>query len=161
MALEGAVCLSSACWRGYQGVWQIENDSLFLIDLKPCCELAEDEINPLQIDSLFKNLSRNGIVFANWVTDTLQVSCISQNCDDYGHVIFRNGLLRQIQIGSAGSESNLITEVTIYQQKEAKDPLTAWYMPYAVIVLLILLIVVGYILYRNANRKEFTEEDEL
>lgn len=34
-------CESTACWRGYQAVWEIKNDSLFLNEIRDCCRWKE------------------------------------------------------------------------------------------------------------------------
>jgi hypothetical protein len=52
----------TALWRGYVGTWQIENDSLFLVNLET--DYCSD--NPTEID-LTKEFNSNRI-FANWVS---------------------------------------------------------------------------------------------
>lgn len=59
------------CWRGYQAIYKIENDSLFLSDIIECGELQykkiidKDESNR-KITNIFKNQIRNGKVFIDW-----------------------------------------------------------------------------------------------
>lgn len=33
-------CNSSACWRGYTAIWELKNDKLFLVEIKPCGIIA-------------------------------------------------------------------------------------------------------------------------
>ncbi|MBS4059095.1 MAG: hypothetical protein KG029_01730 [Bacteroidetes bacterium] len=60
-------CISSDCWRQYVATWKIENDSLFLIGLKDCCNF-----HSIPLKRVF---SKNDIidkkVFANWYTDNI------------------------------------------------------------------------------------------
>jgi hypothetical protein len=53
--------VSSDCWRGYRGKWEIINEELFLIDLKGFPE----ENKHWTIDALFPNQKK---VFAGWFT---------------------------------------------------------------------------------------------
>ena len=89
-----SMCISSGCWRGYIGTWTIVNDSLFLTNLVPPCELKENEENPLTIEKLFKNsISSNG-VFASWVNDTLNTRCIVLPCNKVDiHFVISNGIV--------------------------------------------------------------------
>jgi hypothetical protein len=60
-------CISSDCWRQYIATWKIENDSLFLIGLKDCCNF-----NPIPLKNVFsKNDIKDKKVFANWYTDNI------------------------------------------------------------------------------------------
>jgi hypothetical protein len=45
-------CLSTACWRGYQAIWKIENDRLFLVSILDCC--ADDKL--MLVDSVYEDL---------------------------------------------------------------------------------------------------------
>jgi len=58
--------ISSNCWRGYRGTWAIINDSLFLVDLRPCFERKAEE-NPLDIAKIFDTHVPKKGVYANWV----------------------------------------------------------------------------------------------
>ncbi|WP_421889080.1 hypothetical protein [Marinoscillum sp.] len=62
-------CMSTACWRGYIGVWIIENDSLFLTAVTPCCDWKGSQ--NADLSKLFGNNFKNGKVFADWVNQTL------------------------------------------------------------------------------------------
>jgi hypothetical protein len=58
------------CWRGYQAIYKIENDSLFLIDIINCGELRNGQIDKNQsiekIKSIFGEKFRKGKVFIDW-----------------------------------------------------------------------------------------------
>lgn len=67
MFREGA---SFNCWRGYQAIYHIENNSLFLIDIINCGELKNGKIDKSQshekMKSIFGEKLLNGKVFIDW-----------------------------------------------------------------------------------------------
>lgn len=57
-------CIVTDCWREHIATWQIQNDSLFLIQLRDCCD---HKIIPLKrIFDLHQ--IRSNQVFASWFT---------------------------------------------------------------------------------------------
>lgn len=58
------------CWRGYQAIYKIENDSLFLVDIINCGQLGNEKIDKAQsyekIKSIFGNKLKNEKVFFDW-----------------------------------------------------------------------------------------------
>src|SRR5690606_13425185 len=58
------------CWRGYQAIYKIENDSLFLVDIINCGELRNGKINKTQsldkIKAIFGDKFKNEKVFIDW-----------------------------------------------------------------------------------------------
>ena len=59
-------CVSTACWRGYEAVWKLKRDSLYLTDVRHCCNgrsLPEERLN-----TLIEGRYRNGHAFADWFT---------------------------------------------------------------------------------------------
>ena len=58
------------CWRGYQAIYQIENDSLFLVGIIDCGELRNGQIDKIQshekIKSIFGEEFRNEKVYIYW-----------------------------------------------------------------------------------------------
>lgn len=57
------------CWRGYQAIYKIENDSLFLIDIINCSELL-NKINKSssieKMKNIFGDKVKNNKVYINW-----------------------------------------------------------------------------------------------
>lgn len=49
---------STACWRGYQGIWAILEDRFYLVSLEGKSEIIGDEA-----------------IFADWFTGVLRVPC--------------------------------------------------------------------------------------
>lgn len=65
--LKDSNCISSDCWRQYIATWKIENDSLFLIGLKDCCNF-----NTIPLKRVFRKKDiKDKKVFANWYTDNI------------------------------------------------------------------------------------------
>jgi len=66
---------STGCWRGYQAVYKIENDSLFLVDILNCDELENGEINKVRsaekIKAMFGCRFIGGRVFINWFSGSI------------------------------------------------------------------------------------------
>ncbi|WP_139923978.1 hypothetical protein [Hymenobacter sp. DG01] len=60
---------STACWRGYQATWQLENGQLFLLEVKPGCDEKKAAID---LEQWFQ-LDTKGRVAADWVEGTLDV----------------------------------------------------------------------------------------
>ncbi len=58
------------CWRGYQAIYKIENDSLFLVDIINCGEFRNGKIDRnksvKKIKSVFGEKVRKGKVFIDW-----------------------------------------------------------------------------------------------
>ncbi len=59
-------CNSTACWREYQGKWEIIDSELYLIGIYSCC-FCEDKIEA-NLEQLFPDKFENGKVKADWVT---------------------------------------------------------------------------------------------
>ncbi|WP_052461232.1 hypothetical protein [Psychroserpens mesophilus] len=66
---------SPNCWRGYQAIYKIENDSLFLVNIIDCHELGSGSIDikksRKKMKRIFGNKLKNGRVFVNWFNGTL------------------------------------------------------------------------------------------
>jgi hypothetical protein len=62
-------CESNACTRGYQAVWLVENDSLFLLNIQGCNEYMSwcDEASLPNLHLMFGRQSKNNRVYADWV----------------------------------------------------------------------------------------------
>jgi hypothetical protein len=62
------ICEISTCWRGYNGTWEIQHDSLFLKNLGSSCE---DFIFDLKKTFSGRKI-RNGKIFANWYSGEIK-----------------------------------------------------------------------------------------
>ncbi len=63
-------CGSTACWRGYKAIWELKNDSLFLIAITSCHkrEWCQDSK-----DADLQKMFERDYVFADWFTGTIMV----------------------------------------------------------------------------------------
>ncbi len=61
-------CESNSCLRGYQAVWLVENDSLFLYNIQGCNEYMSwcDESSIPNLKDIFGDDCKNDRVFARW-----------------------------------------------------------------------------------------------
>lgn len=66
---EEKACGSTDCWRGYQAVWLLRSDTLYLCAVRNCqgCH----EALTLNLSAFFGTRCVNGLVKADWVTDRL------------------------------------------------------------------------------------------
>ena len=75
---SGYDMVSTACFRGYQAVYSLENDSLFLKYIIPCHSLEElnaDVINNSneQLQRLFQEKVKNNKVFMDWYSSEFTI----------------------------------------------------------------------------------------
>jgi len=66
------------CWRGYQAIYEINNDSLFLTHILSCWELNDKEQLNIsesnnRLRKIFHERLRNGRVFVDWFTDKISI----------------------------------------------------------------------------------------
>lgn len=70
------------CWRGYQAIYQIENDSLFLVDIINCGELRMGKIDKTQsfqkIKSIFGDRLQRKKVFIDWFSGIVNFPLTNQ-----------------------------------------------------------------------------------
>lgn len=57
---------STACWRGYQAIWRLENDSMFLEKIQSC-HRDEGDVDA-NLEKMFGDKFINGKVYAYWFT---------------------------------------------------------------------------------------------
>ncbi len=62
-------CGLTSCWRGYQAIWQITNNQLYLVGIYSCCSY-ENKIHA-DLEKLFGEKYVNGKVKADWVTEEI------------------------------------------------------------------------------------------
>jgi len=61
-------CVMSTCWRGYEGTWEIRNDSLYLINLESACHDINFNLNrTFRQRKIIYNK-----VFANWYSGEIK-----------------------------------------------------------------------------------------
>jgi hypothetical protein len=64
------------CWRGYQAIYRLDNDSLFLVDIISCGERRNKTINKRasadRIRSIFRDKFINESVYINWFSGDMK-----------------------------------------------------------------------------------------
>lgn len=64
------------CWRGYQAIYKIDNDSLFLVDIIHCGERRNGKIDKTasveKMKEIFKNQFLNNRVHINWFSGDMK-----------------------------------------------------------------------------------------
>lgn len=99
---EGA---SLNCWRGYQAIYKIENDSLFLSDIIDCGELRykktiDKDESKKRITNIFNGKIRNGKVFLNWYSGNFSLPKSSLlRWDGVFYKSFENEILIKVDNG--------------------------------------------------------------
>lgn len=64
------------CWRGYQAIYKIENDSLFLVDIIHCGERKNGKIDKAasveKMKEIFRDKFLNNRVYINWFSGDMK-----------------------------------------------------------------------------------------
>ncbi len=69
---------STNCWRGYQAVYSLENDSLFLKYIIPCNSIRKLDVDDIhnsneQIQKIFHEKVKNNKVFIDWYSSEFTI----------------------------------------------------------------------------------------
>ncbi|SMC86307.1 hypothetical protein [Cellulophaga tyrosinoxydans] len=71
-SIDGTLGSSLNCWRGYQAIYKIENDSLFVTELINCHSLKDKTPNPNNyLRELFGDKVKNNKVFIDWFSGNI------------------------------------------------------------------------------------------
>jgi len=71
-SIDGALGSSLNCWRGYQAIYKIENDSLFVTKLIDCHSLQSKATNSNNyLKKLFGDKVKNNKVFIDWFSGNI------------------------------------------------------------------------------------------
>lgn len=77
---------SSACWRGYVGIWKITDKTLFLISLHQCDHDAESNLGrEIPLTNIFPDSS--GVVPAKWFSGSIRIP-VGKNVNRRSHAEF-------------------------------------------------------------------------
>jgi hypothetical protein len=102
----------SACWRGYVGTWEIQENRLYLLDFRRFIEGSLES----DLQFLFPEQDK---VFAHWFTDTIRLpmgECIYYSHSGYDSV-FEKDVFLEFRDGV------LISEKEVKNRKEDYDHL--------------------------------------
>ncbi len=67
-SIDGELSGSFNCWRGYQAIYIIENDSLFVSDIIDChtIKIFDNQNSKKYLEEIFKDKVKNNRVFIDW-----------------------------------------------------------------------------------------------
>ena len=97
------------CWRGYQAIYAIENDSLFLKNIINCGERKIDKsASEKRIKEIFGNKLINGKVHINWFSGNFAIpNGELLRWDGVFHKTFENEILIKVQNGKVREISKI------------------------------------------------------
>lgn len=110
---------STACWRGYQAVWRLQNDSIFLERIRSCH--SGENTSDADLEIMFEEKYKNGKVFASWVNGLLVLpygEMVNYVHMGYGSTYEKNKLL-EIHHGICSKTLDLNhKEFTAFKEKQ-------------------------------------------
>jgi len=97
------------CWRGYQAIYEIENDSLFLKNIINCGERKIDKsASEKRIKEIFGNKFKNSKVHITWFTGNFAIpNGELLRWDGVFHKTFENEILIKVQNGKVREISKI------------------------------------------------------
>lgn len=117
--------MSSACWRGYVGKWEIRDDLLHLTDLRGnVTDTTPPDVRrtkPIGLTDLFPHAPADG-VFADWCTDWLPVRWGKML--KYVHAGFASEYERELFLGVFGGYLIAVHDVTNVEPRATVRELT-------------------------------------
>jgi len=92
----GSEGMSFNCWRGYQAIYEIENDSLFLSYIIECHSIRkiDKELSDKNLRALFGNQVKNNKVFVDWFSGDISFPLKSE--DKQNEIIRWDGVFENI-----------------------------------------------------------------
>lgn len=106
-------CMSTACWRGYVGIWKIIDDQLYLIELRSCC-YEEDKIKG-DLSEIFGDKYVNGKVHADWFSGELVIP--KGKMLYYEHMGYASVYKKELNIKI---DDGMITEIKKYDNSKTR-----------------------------------------
>lgn len=80
-SIDGLSGGSINCWRGYQAIYKIENDSLFVCDIIDCHTIKnhDKQTSEKYLEEIFREKVKNKKVFINWYSGLISFPIKSKN----------------------------------------------------------------------------------
>lgn len=112
---EGA---SFNCWRGYQAIYSIENDSLFLKNIIDCGENKIDlQASNKRVNEIFQEKVKNNKVYIEWYSGEFSIpNGELLRWDGVFHKTFENEILIKVENGKV----KMISEIENYLDSPKK-----------------------------------------
>ncbi|MBB4804275.1 hypothetical protein HNP37_004362 [Flavobacterium nitrogenifigens] len=115
------------CWRGYQAIYKIENDSLFIVDIINCGELINRKIDKTQslekLKSIFGEKLKNDRVHIDWFEGILNFPRTNEvlRWDGVFYKIFEKEKLITISNGVVLKTEDVSNYIDDPKRKNRKD----------------------------------------
>lgn len=115
------------CWRGYQAIYKIENDSLFLVDIVNCGELRNEQISKIEsserLKAIFGNRFINGRVFIHWFSGFINFPLTNKvlRWDGVFYKIFENEKLFTITAGKINKTEEVVNYIDDPRRIDRRD----------------------------------------
>ena len=115
------------CWRGYQAIYKIGNDSLFLVDIINCGELRKGKFDKTQsfekIKSVFGEKFKNGKVFIDWFNGDINFPLTNKvlRWDGVFHTIFEKEKIIKISNGNVQKVENVENYIDDSKRIDRRD----------------------------------------
>jgi len=71
---KGDGCLNTSNWRRYIAIWTIENDRLYLLNIRNNCsgsKISHQDVEIADLKDIFHDRYKNGMVLADWFSGSL------------------------------------------------------------------------------------------
>ena len=118
---------SFSCWRGYQAIYKIENDSLFLTDIIKCGERRSGNLDKnasaVKMTAIFKDKLKNGKVYINWFSGDINFPLNNKmlRWDGVFYKIFENETVINISNGKVFKVENVENYVNDAKSIDRRD----------------------------------------
>lgn len=115
------------CWRGYQAIYKIDNDSLFVVDVINCGELGNGKIDKAasaeKMKTIFGNHLVQGRAYINWFSGDINIP-LSKNLlrwDGVFYKIFETERIVNIVNGSISKVEDISNYVEVPEAIDRRD----------------------------------------
>ena len=115
------------CWRGYQAIYKIDNDSLFVVDVINCGELRNGKIDKAtsaeKMKTIFGNNLTQGRAYIDWFSGDINIP-LSNNLlrwDGIFYKIFETERVINIANGSVSKVEDVSNYVEVPRAIERRD----------------------------------------
>lgn len=115
------------CWRGYQAIYKIDNDSLFVVDVINCGELRNGKIDKAasatKMKTIFGNNLTRGRAYIDWFSGDINIP-LSKNLlrwDGVFYKIFETEKVLNIENGSVSKVEDVSNYVNVPRAIDRRD----------------------------------------
>jgi len=115
------------CWRGYQAIYKIDNDSLFLVDIISCGERRNGKIDKSEsvekMKAIFNKKFINGKVYIDWFSSDIKFPLTDKvlRWDGVFYTIYEKEKVISISTGRVSSTEDVENYVDDAKRIDRKD----------------------------------------